>query len=133
MAIMQRKLNHVVIIVKKQPVFLDLTKIYLPVTALVSIMHRVSGVFLFLLMPVWALITAAIVFNAQLSPLLWLLVKITLFVSAILYLYHLSAGARHIVAEVAHMHTLSSSRTSAWMTLVIWGVLSILLTLRVWL
>lgn len=37
---------------KQRPVFLDLRRIHLPVTALLSIGHRVSGLLLFIFLPV---------------------------------------------------------------------------------
>ena len=37
----------------KRPVFLQLTKIHLPVAAIVSLLHRVSGILLSLLIPVF--------------------------------------------------------------------------------
>ena len=119
--------------VKKQPVFLDITKIYLPITALVSIMHRISGLVLLILAPLWVAFLYTAVYDITCLSDYLIYFKCAMALSAVLYFYHLLAGGRHIMAEVCHCHSLQSSRRSALWALVIWFIISGLFLLRVFL
>lgn len=83
---------------------LNLFSIRLPLPALVSILHRMSGVILFLLMPlmIWAFcysLTSELNFNFILLLMdSWLVKSIeVLFIWALLH--HLIAGLRHLLLD----------------------------------
>ena len=118
---------------KKRPIFLDLTTIYLPVTAVVSILHRISGLILLILAPFWVAALYGAVYNVACLTECVFYFKIIMALSAVLYLYHLLAGGRHILAEMWHCHSLQSSRSSALWVLLIWLVISALFLVRVFL
>ena len=115
----------------KRPVFLDLFKIYLPVTALVSILHRISGLILLIFAPVWVAALYGAVYNVFVECIFYF--KVIMAISAVLYFYHLLAGGRHILAEICHCHSLQSSRSSAVWVLLIWLAVSALFLVRVFL
>jgi len=122
--------------VSRRPVFLDLRAIHLPVNAWVSILHRVSGVFLLLGVPLWAMWFVRslegeagfqAVHAALASPWGTLFAGSTLVALA----HHGFAGVRHLAMDGHWGLGRTASRRSAWAVLVadllilpvIWGVL----------
>lgn len=99
---------------KNRPVHLNLFAIHFPVTAWISIAHRVSGVVIFLLLPfaLWLLqetLASTFQFRAiqiYLSRVEW---KITLFILLASLLYHTLAGIRHLLMD---LHLGDSKKTS---------------------
>lgn len=109
---------------RTRPKHLDLTKIRLPVPALVSILHRVSGAGLFVFMPLLLWLWQESVasqqrfdqFKAVASH--WTL-KLVLIGLAWAYLHHLCAGVRHLALDL-HLGTeLPAARASSWAVLVV--------------
>ena len=89
---------------KKRPVNLDLTTIKFPITSLVSITHRLSGVFLFAGMAVllWLLDSSlaseegfAAVQESTANPIF----KFVLWVVLAALAYHSIAGVRHLIMD----------------------------------
>ena len=115
---------------KKSPVFLDLTKISLPVTAFVSIIHRVSGVGLYILSPFWLIALYQLSVGKSLINPLYM--KVALWLSMVAYLYHFTAGVRHMIEDLSTHHGVIASRCSAWAVLIIWALLAVILTVRMW-
>lgn len=117
--------------------FKDLTTYRLPAAGWVSILHRVSGLLMFLLLPliVWLFdtsvsseisyerFTAAFAGGLGFVPA-WLL-KLVVLALIWAYLHHLIAGVRHLWMDATHAVTREFGKTSAVVTL----VLSIGLTL----
>lgn len=121
-----------------RPKNLNLMTIKQPVPAVVSILHRVSGVVIFLLLPVFLLCMEMAVYSevdflalSGLLELFWIKVFVVLALSAVLF--HLLAGIRHLLADFGIAHSLQAARISAWMTLVFWLGFSGLIVFRVWL
>ncbi|MBS0444063.1 MAG: succinate dehydrogenase, cytochrome b556 subunit [Proteobacteria bacterium] len=109
----------------------------LPLAGMVSILHRVSGVLLFLLMPfiIWmfdASVTSEISFDVFRSAFAagvgfipgWFL-KLVALGLIWAYLHHLIAGVRHLWMDATHAVTKEFGQSSAIVTL----ALSVLLTL----
>ena len=129
---------------KKRPEFrninalTDLPGYRLPVAGVVSILHRISGVLMFLLMPfiIWMFdksISSEISFakfTSAFGPGLgfvpgWL-VKLVVLALIWAYLHHFTAGLRHLWMDISHKAvTKEFGATSAMATMVI----SVLLTL----
>lgn len=115
---------------KPRPKYLNLFKIRLPVAGFVSILHRVSGALLFLLIPLvlwlWesSLLTPETFadFKSILSHPLMKLVVIGIVWA---YLHHLCAGIRHLALDLHYGTALEAARATSWAVL---GV-SLLLTL----
>lgn len=104
---------------KQRPVYLDLLKIKQPAAALVSILHRLSGLLLFLFMPFFLLLLQQSL-NSQASfdalknysgnPLLKTVAIFMLWGFA----HHFFAGLRFLALDL-HIGTgLAQSRQSAW-------------------
>ena len=88
-----------------RPVNLDLSTIKLPVTALASISHRVSGVVLFAssVLMVWAL-DASLASQESFDQLLVVLsgntAKGLLWLFLVMFSYHALAGIRHLIMDM---------------------------------
>ncbi|CRI66308.1 Succinate dehydrogenase, cytochrome b556 subunit [Thiocapsa sp. KS1] len=105
-----------------RPVFLDLWRIKLPLSGVVSILHRISGVMMVLTIPV-----AAILFHQALSGpegfalvagiLDFWLVKLVLVVLAWSLLHHLFAGIRYLLLDLGLGLDRSAARRSAMIAL----------------
>jgi succinate dehydrogenase / fumarate reductase, cytochrome b subunit len=109
--------------------FKDLTTYRLPLAGIVSILHRVSGAIMFLLLPfiIWMFDTSLsseysfarfkAAFNVGMLGLpgfMWKLVALALIWA---YLHHLIAGLRHLYMDVNHAVTKEFGKTSAIVTL----------------
>ncbi|WP_341647010.1 succinate dehydrogenase, cytochrome b556 subunit [Thauera sp. SDU_THAU2] len=99
-------------------VFLDLFRIRFPIGAIASILHRVSGVLLFLALPPLALgldmsLRGEAQFEAlrSLLPAPWRIVLGTILAWAATH--HLLAGIRHLLMDVGVGSALGTARASA--------------------
>ena len=121
---------------EKRPINLQLNTIKFPIPAIVSILHRLSGVGLFLFVPflLWLLN------NSLQSPLSFYLIKDyinSFFVKFLLWLvltglfYHIVAGVRHLLMDMGVSHSLQAARLTAKCVLVI-GILGSI-SIGVWL
>jgi succinate dehydrogenase / fumarate reductase, cytochrome b subunit len=111
--------------------FKDLTTYRLPAAGWVSILHRASGVLMFVLLPfvIWlfdvsvsseisyARFTSA--FEAGLGPVPGWFIKLVVLALIWAYLHHLIAGVRHLYMDVFHAVTKEFGRSSAVVTLVL--------------
>ena len=117
-----------------KPVYINLFKIQLPLSALLSISHRVSGILIFfLVLPVSAYILNLLlasqdsfssfvdVFNSSVFLRTFVLFNILIFE------YHVIAGIRHMLMDF-HLvsETLSASNTSAITALIVFFVIALL-------
>lgn len=103
----------------RRPVFLNLTKIRMPVGALTSIGHRVSGVVLTIGVPVVVYLLALSLKNeqafAQVQSLLRLVpVKAAMVILVWALSHHVLAGVRHLLSDFDIGSPLRSARRSAW-------------------
>lgn len=122
---------------RNRPKNLNLFTIRLPINAIVSIMHRMSGMALFLMIPalLWAL--NASVQSAQtyvdLSLTLnhWL-VKLLLIALSWAFFHHFYAGLRHLAMDVHWMTTLQKARLSSRLVLVLVAISVILFAVKIW-
>ncbi|HRK36960.1 MAG TPA: succinate dehydrogenase, cytochrome b556 subunit [Burkholderiaceae bacterium] len=117
--------------------FTDLTTYRLPLAGWVSILHRVSGLLMFLLMPfiVWLFDTSVsseisfdsftAAFGVGIGFVPGWFVKLVALALIWAYLHHLLAGLRHLYMDATHSVTKSFGASSAQVVL----VLSIGLTL----
>ena len=119
----------------RRPINLDLTRLSYPPMAIASILHRISGIVLFLLLPVSLYFLSLSLRSPQsfdhLQQLLngcWAKVLLWAFGSAMIY--HVLAGLRHIVMDMGWGESLESGRRSAWSVIILAAVL--ILALGVW-
>jgi succinate dehydrogenase / fumarate reductase, cytochrome b subunit len=122
---------------KKRPEFrninalTDLPSYRLPAAGIVSILHRISGLIMFLLLPliVWMFDTSvsseisfakfSAAFNVGLGFVPAVLVKVVVLGLIWAYLHHLIAGVRHVYMDVCHAVTKEFGKSSAIATLVL--------------
>ena len=118
---------------------IDAMKYRLPAAGWVSILHRVSGALMFLLLPfvVWLFdvsLTSEISYESFTSAFAagigfvpgWL-VKLVVLALIWSYLHHLIAGVRHLWMDATHSVSLKQGSSSAMLTLVLSLVLTVLL------
>ena len=104
---------------KKRPIYLDILRINLPIAALMSILHRGSGVLLFLAIPLVIYFFDLSLRNAQdFSTVTSMLNSVPgkLGVLAVLWalLHHLFAGIRYLLLDVHIGLTREGARIGAW-------------------
>lgn len=107
-----------VAIKKKRPKNLDLATIRLPLPGILSILHRISGAVIFLLLPVllWLFqssLTSPETFAAFKSFVGNPLIKIVLFGLIWLYMHHFCAGIRYLLLDLHKGIDLESARLSS--------------------
>lgn len=122
---------------KKRPMNLDLRSIQFPLTAIGSILHRISGFILFFFVPLllWGLQTSLKSQTSfdSLSHYLanpWLAFVVWGFVAALIY--HLLAGIRHLLMDIGIGETLRGARGGVICVLVFSVVLIILVGVWLW-
>ena len=105
--------------VKTRPVFFDLLRIQLPVGALTSITHRVTGLILVLGLPLGAyLLDMSLSDPESYARVVELLRATPSRIAAVLLAWalahHLLAGIRHLLSDIDVGSRLSVARHSAW-------------------
>ena len=113
-----------------RPVFINLLQIKLPVSALISITHRLSGIYNFFITLPLALYLLyfstksyndfMFVYSIFNDPSLF-----STFVtfSFLVYFYHLLTGFRHLLQDIHIGESLGVSRLSSYLVLFIWSLL----------
>ena len=122
----------------KRPVNLDIGTIHLPITAYVSILHRVSGVALFVIsgLFIWMLdrsLTSEETFAALQGILTHPLVKLVLWGMLAALAYHMVAGIRHMFMDFGVGESLEGGVLGAKLVLIIAAVLIVFAGAWVWL
>lgn len=104
---------------EKRPVFLNLLRIRMPVTAMLSIAHRISGALLFLAIPIAIYLLRLSLSGpegyAQVLGLFeYRAVRMTGVIFLWSYVHHLLAGIRFILLDVDIGIRLQVARVTAW-------------------
>jgi succinate dehydrogenase / fumarate reductase cytochrome b subunit len=121
----------------KRPRNLNLFTIRFPIPAIVSILHRISGFVLFLLIPfaLWGLnlsLSSPDEFDNIHALLSTPFAKFLIWVSLAAFIYHFVAGIRHLLMDIHIGEELKSGRLSAVLTLIISILLILLLGIFLW-
>lgn len=116
---------------------MNLFTIRLPINAVVSILHRVSGVALFLVLPLLLLAFQASIKSpesfaalANLSNAWWL--KLMLIGLSWAFFHHFFAGIRHLLQDVHWMTSLQKARFSSRVVLWLVGVSVLIFSVSMW-
>jgi succinate dehydrogenase / fumarate reductase cytochrome b subunit len=123
--------------VKRRPINLNFFTIHFPVTAWVSVAHRLSGIFVFLMIPglLWIL-QESLASKARFHSLgaffshpiavigLWLLLAALL--------YHWVAGLRHLLMDIHIGESKIGGRIGAWLVICISLGFILLLGYKLW-
>ena len=120
-----------------RPVNLDIGTISLPITAYVSILHRISGVALYIGVAIllWMLdasLTSEESFNSLKEPLNNPILQFLVWGTLALLAYHIVAGIRHLFMDMGHGETLEGGKQGAKAVLVIAVILIVLAGVWVW-
>lgn len=120
----------------QRPVFLDIAKMRFPITAVISILHRISGVILFLFIPLAIYLLGQSLASPQafqglklwvshpgIAFLIWVMLSATSF--------HLFAGIRHLLMDCGLFEHFRQAQLSA--VVVLGAMLVCVILLGVWL
>lgn len=122
---------------RTRPKHLDLVKIRLPVPGVVSILHRISGAGLFLMLPFLLYLlqlslqapdTYMVFRSVFANPL----VKLLLIGLLWAFLHHFCAGIRYLVLDMHIGTDLASARSSSYAVLGVSLVMTVLLGAWLW-
>ena len=120
-----------------KPVNHNPLKYRFPVMAIVSVLHRISGVVLLLTIAFWLwLLTclkqdgvgyqhAVIILNS-------FIMQLVLFLSLLALAYHVLAGFRHLIMDLGFLETLRLSRLTAWSVIVLEVIVAVGLGIWIW-
>jgi succinate dehydrogenase / fumarate reductase cytochrome b subunit len=122
---------------RPRPKYLNLFQIRLPVPGLVSILHRMSGAVLFLLLPSLLVLFELSLESAQTFARFKAIFShwaIKLMVIAVVwaYLHHLCAGIRHLALDLDYGTELATARASSWAVLALSVVLTLAVIAMIW-
>ena len=120
---------------QERPVYLDLTKIRLPMSAFSSITHRLSGMYVFFIsLPLMLfIINQSTSSKSNYEKLLIDISSISffsifVFVSLAIFWYHILTGIRHLIMDFFHIgESLNGSHYSSIFTVILWIISSIIL------
>lgn len=124
-------------LIKQRPKFLNLAEIKQPVPAIASILHRISGVGLFLMLPllIWLLdlsLRSADSFQTLQAVVGHPLVKLLLIGLLWAFLHHFCMGIRILLIDIHVGVEKAQARTSAKAVLFISLVLTLILGAKLW-
>ena len=113
---------------QERPVYLDLTKIRLPMSAFSSITHRLSGMYVFFItLPLFLYI----IYTSTLSKSSYELLLVSLntasvfsiffYISVSIFWYHILTGIRHLIMDFFHIgESLKGANFSAIFVVFFW-------------
>ena len=121
----------------KRPVNIDFRTIRLPLPAITSILHRISGAFIFvgialLLYLLDTSLSSDAGFRLVGELMDNLVVKLLTWTVVAGLLYHLVAGIKHLLMDMGIGETLSGSRTGAKLVIAVSAVLIVIAGVWLW-
>lgn len=123
--------------VKPRPVFLEIPNIRLPIPGIVSILHRISGVGLFIMLPVLLYLLSGTLsresaFETYRAIVSNPLVKLILIGVLWAYLHHFLAGIRFLFLDAHKGLELNTARNTAKLAFTAALVLTVILGALLW-
>lgn len=122
---------------KKRPVFLEINNIRLPIPGIVSILHRISGVAMFIMLPIVLCLLGGSLssgesFDAYKSIASNPLVKLVLIGLLWAFLHHLLAGVRFLLLDAHKGLELNTARATAKVVFITALSLTVILGVALW-
>lgn len=121
-----------------RPRYLNLLKIKQPLPAIVSILHRISGVLLFfpgiplLLYSLQLMLDSESSFHALYTCLNHPASKMALMIVLWLFLHHFCAGIRYLALDLHYGIALTHARTSSKIVVISSIILTLMIGLTIW-
>jgi len=123
-------------LITARPVNINLFKIRLPISALISITHRISGMYVFFItLPLTIYFfkntSTEISFNA-INTLMNDNIILSTFVyfSFLVFVYHIMTGFRHLLMDIHIGENLKAANASAYLVISLWLLISLFTFLR---
>ena len=121
----------------KRPKHLALHHIKLPLPGFVSILHRVSGLILFLALPLLLLmlqysLRSIETYTQLLSVLAHPLLKLMLLGLLWAFLHHFCAGLRYLAIDLRYISNLTQARNSSKAVMIVSLALTVLAGAKLW-
>jgi succinate dehydrogenase / fumarate reductase, cytochrome b subunit len=114
----------------KRPVNLRLITFKFPATAILSILHRITGVFLFLLLPFSVYLLSILLTVSPMPTVLALLnvlwVKFLAWSLLLCIILHVLAGVRHMIMDMGYGEGFPVARATALVVLIAFAFLVII-------
>lgn len=122
---------------KKRPKHLALHQIKLPLPGIVSILHRVSGLVLFIALPFLLLmlqysLSSIETYTQLMDVLANPLIKLLLLGLLWAFLHHFCAGLRYLAVDLHLVRDLAQARNSSKLVVVVSLALTVILGARLW-
>lgn len=120
-----------------RPINLDLTKFKFPLMAIASILHRISGVVLFIFLPfLLYLLHASLLSQSSFLDIQQFMktpiVKLIMWGIVSAVGYHLLAGIRHLIMDLGYFEGLKSGKATAMLLFILAGLVVILAGVWIW-
>lgn len=121
----------------KRPVNLDLSSLSYPPMAIASILHRLSGLLMFVLLPVMLCyldhsLRSPDAFDAVRLHMALPWVKLTFWAFGAAWVYHVIAGIRHMLMDLGIGESLEAGRRSAVLVIVLAVISTLLIGMWIW-
>jgi len=122
---------------KKRPKHLALHKIKLPLPGIVSILHRISGLMLFIALPVLLLmlqysLNSIVTYTSLMTVLAHPVVKLALLGLLWAFLHHFCAGLRYLAVDLHLVRNLAQARNSSKVVMLVSLALTVFLGVKLW-
>ena len=120
-----------------RPVYLSLTQFGWPVTAIASILHRITGVLMFVgtAYLIWLLdlaLRSQAGFASAVSTLAEPLPKLVLWGVLVLFAYHIVAGVKHMFMDFHVGDSFEAASRGAYIVFIVTAVLAVLAGAWLW-
>ena len=122
---------------KARPMHLNLFVIHFPITAISSIFHRISGIWIFICLPFLLFILQESLVSvesfADISNKLNIIYyKLFFFSFLVATIYHAIAGIRHIIMDFGFFESKNESKISSWIVIITSSVICLLVGVYLW-
>lgn len=122
---------------KKRPINLDLSSLSFPPMAIASILHRISGILLFILLPIMLFILGQSLQSEESFAQIKIMLtnpfyKLVVWAFGASLIYHVLAGIRHILMDMGFGEHLAAGRRTAVLVIVLAVISTIFLGIWIW-
>jgi len=122
---------------KNRPINLDLSSMKFPPMAIASILHRVSGIILFILLPIMIFLLGQSLQSEESFAQIRLTLnspfyKLVLWAFGAAMIFHVLAGIRHIFMDIGFGDHLCAGRRTAILVMVMTVILALFLGIWIW-